>query len=124
MGQKTHPYGFRLGVTKTWRSRWFAKQDYAKLLHEDLELKASLRDRLKAAGHYGLAGMDERARSIGGTLELQRGAAGGAVVTVRVPVKGGAPPDDGVGLVGSGRPAVGLSRFARGRRAGSARMRA
>src|ERR1700676_1143699 len=50
MGQKTHPYGFRLGVTKTWRSRWFAKQDYAKLLHEDLELKGSLRDRLKAAG--------------------------------------------------------------------------
>src|SRR5438128_11839774 len=50
MGQKTHPYGFRLGVTKTWRSRWFAKQDYAKLLHEDLELKESLRDRLKAAG--------------------------------------------------------------------------
>ena len=49
MGQKTHPYGFRLGVTKTWRSRWFAKQDYAKLLHEDLEFKASLRDRLKAA---------------------------------------------------------------------------
>ena len=50
MGQKVHPYGFRLGVTKTWRSRWFAKQDYAKLLHEDLELKASLRGRLKAAG--------------------------------------------------------------------------
>jgi small subunit ribosomal protein S3 len=50
MGQKVHPYGFRLGVTKTWRSRWFAKQDYAKLLHEDLELKASLADRLKAAG--------------------------------------------------------------------------
>ena len=50
MGQKTHPYGFRLGFTKTWRSRWFAKQDYAKLLHEDLELKASLRERLKAAG--------------------------------------------------------------------------
>jgi small subunit ribosomal protein S3 len=49
MGQKTHPYGFRLGVTKTWRSRWFAKQDYAKLLKEDLELKDSLRDRLKAA---------------------------------------------------------------------------
>jgi small subunit ribosomal protein S3 len=50
MGQKVHPYGFRLGVTKTWRSRWFAKQDYSKLLHEDLELKASLADRLKAAG--------------------------------------------------------------------------
>ena len=50
MGQKVHPYGFRLGVTKTWRSRWFSKQDYAKLLHEDLALKESLRDRLKAAG--------------------------------------------------------------------------
>ena len=49
MGQKVHPYGFRLGVTKTWRSRWFAKQDYAKLLREDLELKDSLRGRLKAA---------------------------------------------------------------------------
>jgi len=50
MGQKVHPYGFRLGVTKTWRSRWFAGHDYAKLLHEDLELKESLHDRLKAAG--------------------------------------------------------------------------
>jgi small subunit ribosomal protein S3 len=50
MGQKVHPYGFRLGVTKTWRSRWFAKQDYAKLLQEDLELKDALRERLKAAG--------------------------------------------------------------------------
>ncbi len=50
MGQKVHPYGFRLGVTKTWRSRWFAKQDYSKLLHEDLDLKELLRERLKAAG--------------------------------------------------------------------------
>jgi small subunit ribosomal protein S3 len=50
MGQKVHPYGFRLGVTKTWRSRWFAKQDYSKLLHEDLQLRQSLQGRLKAAG--------------------------------------------------------------------------
>ena len=50
MGQKVHPYGFRLGVTKTWRSRWFAKQDYHRLLKEDLELKEVLRERLKAAG--------------------------------------------------------------------------
>ncbi|MBM3745905.1 MAG: 30S ribosomal protein S3 [Acidobacteria bacterium] len=50
MGQKVHPYGFRLGFNKTWRSRWFAKQDYGKLLVEDLELKDSLRQRLKAAG--------------------------------------------------------------------------
>src|SRR5512146_2937308 len=50
MGQKVHPYGFRLGFNKPWRSRWFAKQDYARLLHEDLDLKESLRRRLKAAG--------------------------------------------------------------------------
>src|SRR5213593_2819158 len=50
MGQKVHPYGFRLGFNKPWRSRWFAKQGYAKLLQEDLELKENLRTRLKSAG--------------------------------------------------------------------------
>ncbi len=50
MGQKVHPYGFRLGFNKTWRSRWFAKHDYARLLHEDLSLKRMLKDRLRAAG--------------------------------------------------------------------------
>jgi small subunit ribosomal protein S3 len=50
MGQKVHPYGFRLGFNKPWRSRWFAKQGYAKLLQEDLELKEALTDRLKSAG--------------------------------------------------------------------------
>src|SRR4051794_28952933 len=50
MGQKVHPYGFRLGFNKPWRSRWFAKQGYAKLLQEDLELKSTLRERLKSAG--------------------------------------------------------------------------
>ncbi|MCB1022175.1 MAG: 30S ribosomal protein S3 [Acidobacteria bacterium] len=50
MGQKVHPYGFRLGYTKGWRSRWFAKQGYADLIAEDLKLKKQLRERLKAAG--------------------------------------------------------------------------
>ena len=50
MGQKVHPYGFRLGFNKPWRSRWFAKHGYAKLLQEDLELKEGLRERLKSAG--------------------------------------------------------------------------
>jgi small subunit ribosomal protein S3 len=50
MGQKVHPYGFRLGFNKPWRSRWFAKQGYPKLLQEDLELKETLRGRLKSAG--------------------------------------------------------------------------
>ena len=39
MGQKVHPYGFRLGFNKTWRSRWYSDRDYAKLLHEDLALR-------------------------------------------------------------------------------------
>ena len=50
MGQKVHPYGFRLGFNKPWRSRWFAKQNYATLLQEDLDLKENLRNRLKSAG--------------------------------------------------------------------------
>jgi len=50
MGQKVHPYGFRLGVTKPWRSRWFVERDYDKLLLEDVKLKAELKDKLKSAG--------------------------------------------------------------------------
>src|ERR1700753_1915726 len=50
MGQKVHPYGFRLGVNKPWRSRWFVERDYDKLLVEDVKLKAELREKLKAAG--------------------------------------------------------------------------
>jgi len=50
MGQKVHPYGFRLGFNKPWRSRWFARQGYSKLLQEDLELKEALHGRLKSAG--------------------------------------------------------------------------
>src|SRR5262244_3985830 len=46
MGQKVHPYGFRLGYTKPWRSRWFVERDYNKLLLEDVKLK----DELKSAG--------------------------------------------------------------------------
>ena len=50
MGQKTHPYGFRLGFNKTWKSRWFAGKNYAALLHEDLKLRAELKKRLHGAG--------------------------------------------------------------------------
>ncbi len=50
MGQKVHPYGFRLGFTKPWKSRWFAERDYDKQLHEDVKLKAELKDKLKSAG--------------------------------------------------------------------------
>jgi small subunit ribosomal protein S3 len=50
MGQKTNPIGFRLGVIRTWDSRWFAKKDYAKLLHEDLKLRKLIHKKLASAG--------------------------------------------------------------------------
>lgn len=50
MGNKTHPYGFRLGYTKDWRSRWYADKDYADLLHEDIALRENIKERLYHAG--------------------------------------------------------------------------
>ena len=50
MGQKVRPYGFRLGVHKPWRSRWFVVRDYDKLLVEDVQLKRELKEKLKLAG--------------------------------------------------------------------------
>lgn len=50
MGQKTHPFGFRLGVNKTWVSRWFSVADYSKFLHEDLLIRGFLGKKLKHAG--------------------------------------------------------------------------
>ena len=50
MGQKVHPYGFRLGYNRTWKSRWFATKDYGKLLHEDLAIKKDLKARFHHAG--------------------------------------------------------------------------
>lgn len=50
MGQKVNPISFRLGVIKTWDSKWYAKADYAKLLHEDLKLREFLKKRLFHSG--------------------------------------------------------------------------
>jgi len=50
MGQKTHPVGFRLGIIKTWDSKWFASKNYAMFLHEDLAIKRFLKGRLHQAG--------------------------------------------------------------------------
>ncbi|MBW6511704.1 MAG: 30S ribosomal protein S3 [Desulfuromonadaceae bacterium] len=50
MGQKVHPIGFRLGVIRTWDSRWYAEKDYAALLHEDIKLRDYLKKRLFHAG--------------------------------------------------------------------------
>ena len=59
MGQKVHPYGFRIGFNKTWRSRWYAEKKYSELLHEDLRLRHELKKRL---GHAGVSAIEiERA---------------------------------------------------------------
>ncbi len=50
MGQKVHPTGFRLGINKSWLSNWFAKRNYAGLLHEDLKVRRYVKDQLSHAG--------------------------------------------------------------------------
>jgi small subunit ribosomal protein S3 len=50
MGQKVNPVGMRLGVNRTWDSRWFADKGYAAMLHEDLKLRKVLREKLAQAG--------------------------------------------------------------------------
>ena len=50
MGQKTHPLGFRLGVTKTWVSRWFSERDYSGYLKEDIAIRKYIMKRLTRAG--------------------------------------------------------------------------
>lgn len=50
MGQKTHPLGFRLGITKTWSSKWFSEKDFSKNLEEDLMLRRYVNTRLERAG--------------------------------------------------------------------------
>ena len=49
MGQKVHPIGFRLGITKTWSAQWYADKDYTKLLQEDLRIRRLVEEKLAAA---------------------------------------------------------------------------
>ncbi len=49
MGQKTHPFGFRLGVIRTWSSKWYEEKNYAKWLHQDLAIKRFLKEKLASA---------------------------------------------------------------------------
>lgn len=51
MGQKVNPIGLRLGINRTWDSRWYAnREEYARLLHEDLKVRAYLKKKLSQAG--------------------------------------------------------------------------
>jgi small subunit ribosomal protein S3 len=50
MGQKVNPNGMRLGINRTWDSRWFANKDYGQMLQDDLRIRKFINDKLKAAG--------------------------------------------------------------------------
>jgi small subunit ribosomal protein S3 len=50
MGQKVNPNGMRLGINRTWDSRWYAGADYAQMLQDDLRIRKFVNDRLKSAG--------------------------------------------------------------------------
>lgn len=50
MGQKVNPKSFRIGVIKSWSSRWFSKKDYTNLLHRDITLRKAIKERLKESG--------------------------------------------------------------------------
>ena len=59
MGQKVHPIGFRLGIIRSWDSKWYEEKNFAKWLHEDIRLKKEIKKKLQ---HAGIAGVDvERA---------------------------------------------------------------
>ena len=59
MGQKVHPVGFRLGVIKTWDSKWYEEKNYAKWLHEDIKIREFVK---KSLGHAGISKVEiERA---------------------------------------------------------------
>lgn len=49
MGQKVHPFGFRLGYIKTWHSNWYVKDNYANILHEDIKIRRYIEKELKSA---------------------------------------------------------------------------
>jgi small subunit ribosomal protein S3 len=55
VGQKTHPYGFRLNVVRTWSSKWYEDKHYARWLHEDLKLRDAIREKFANAGIAGIS---------------------------------------------------------------------
>jgi small subunit ribosomal protein S3 len=50
LGQKVHPIGLRLGIIRSWDSKWFAKKEYANLVYEDAEIRKFLKEKLYHAG--------------------------------------------------------------------------
>ena len=73
MGQKTHPIGFRLGIVKQWRSRWFATKEMPALLKEDELIRKYLKTRL---GHAAIAEIDIERRPGKVTITVHTGRPG------------------------------------------------
>jgi small subunit ribosomal protein S3 len=71
MGQKTHPVGFRLGIIKPWKSRWYAERDFGKLLHEDETIRRYLHRRLNHASIAGVE-IDRKPQKIVVTVQTAR----------------------------------------------------
>ncbi len=66
MGQKVNPIGLRLGINRTWDSRWFAnKGEYGQLLHEDMKIRKVLMERPEAGGGVARSSSSGRTRSAG-----------------------------------------------------------
>ena len=72
MGQKVHPIGLRLGINKTWQSRWYAEKNYADFLHEDLTVKKFIK---KSFYHAGISRI-EIERAADRTYGLRQDASG------------------------------------------------
>ena len=101
MGQKTHPYGFRLGVVKTWTSKWYEDKNYARWLHEDLALRKLVKEKFSHAGIAGIMTASGLAQAFSGwvasvAVESEVGGAtevlsflSAAVVNLFVPSGGG-----------------------------------
>ncbi len=71
MGQKVHPYGFRLGYIYGWQSRWFAEKAYTELLHEDLTIRRTLSRMLIDAGVSNVE-IDRNANQVTVTIHTAR----------------------------------------------------
>lgn len=71
MGQKVHPFGFRLGVIKDWRSRWYDEKHYTDLVHEDIEIRRLIRSTYEEAG-ISLVEIERKANEVTVTVHTSR----------------------------------------------------
>lgn len=92
MGQKVHPYGFRIGVINGWQSSWFAERGYGELLHEDLRIRDHIKKKLYHAG-ISRIGIERRADKMAVNIHTARpgiliGKRGAEVEALRKEVAG------------------------------------